>query len=491
MDATAVRHLFFVGTVIAAIGGDLLYVELLKPLHTTALGAARRGMKGFALAVLALLIVFSCYTMSLSPNWNGENPEHRDQYERLADAFLDGRLDLDYGDIGEQLLELQNPYDPTERDASGIDYPWDHAFYKGHFYMYFGVVPVLLLFVPFKVLTGLTLTTYHATQLFIAAFFCAMFLLSQLLARRYYPQMSFGSWLLLTVTVSLSGVWNCLCCPALYNTAVSSALCMMAWSLYFYVKAVLDTEEPFKALRLAFVGAVFGALAFGCRPPIALGNLAAIPLLVTFLKKHRLNWRLWLRLVRTLLPYAVVGVGLMWYNYARFENPFEFGQAYQLTLADQSRYGSRSLFDLHWTTMLNGLIFNFFRSPELRGDYPFFSECGVFLMFPVFGYVFLAAGDAATRRRLRERKLAGLAAVLALCPVVITLLELVWAPFLANSYRQDFIWLLSLLCLLLTGLRAEGQENGPGTSRWICRWCVWSLAVGFMVYSDFVIQALF
>ena len=38
------------------------------------------------------------------------------------------------------------------------------------------------------------------------------------------------------------------------------------------------------------------------------------------------------------MPYVAVGVALMCYNYARFEDPFEFGQAYQLTVADQHLY---------------------------------------------------------------------------------------------------------------------------------------------------------
>lgn len=482
------NHLVFVGTFIGALVLELGYVELFKPLHTTPLNEAPKAMKRFGLVVLALLIVFSCYAMSVNPIWNGEYPAHRNQYELLADAFLEGRLDLDYGDIGEQLMALDNPYDPEQREAAGIDYPWDHAFYKGHFYMYFGVVPVLLLFVPFKVLTGMSLTTYHATQVFVTGFYGALFLLSRLLARRYYPRMSFGAWLLLTVTVSFCSVWNCVSCPALYNTAVSSAVCLMTWSVYFYVKAVLDTDEPFKALRLAFVGAVFGALAFGCRPPIALGNLVAIPLLVVFLKKHRLNWRLWIRLGRTLLPYEAVALGLMLYNQARFENPFEFGQAYQMTLADQSHYGSRSLLDFHWTTLANGLIFNFFRSPELRMEFPFFGQGGVFLVFPVFAYCIIAATDGFTRRRLREQKLSGLAITLSLCPVAITLLELVWAPFLIFSYQQDWLWLLAILTLLLAGLRSEGVANRAASSRWVCRWCVWTLAVCFMIFADYLLQ---
>jgi hypothetical protein len=50
------------------------------------------------------------------------------------------------------------------------------------------------------------------------------------------------------------------------------------------VKAVWGTKDENRAILLAFVGALLGALAFGCRPSIALGNLMVIPCLAVFLQ---------------------------------------------------------------------------------------------------------------------------------------------------------------------------------------------------------------
>lgn len=69
------------------------------------------------------------------------------------------------------LLQMDNPYDPQARVDLGVDYRWDTAYYHGHYYMYFGVVPVFLLFLPFRLITGMSLTTYHATQVFVAFFY--------------------------------------------------------------------------------------------------------------------------------------------------------------------------------------------------------------------------------------------------------------------------------------------------------------------------------
>lgn len=44
-----------------------------------------------------------------------------------------------------ELLALENPYDAGARDAAQInDIHWDHAFYNGRYYVYFGLVPCLL-----------------------------------------------------------------------------------------------------------------------------------------------------------------------------------------------------------------------------------------------------------------------------------------------------------------------------------------------------------
>ena len=93
---------------------------------------------------MIITIVLSVYPMSLSPVWNGKIPGHRDQYERMAQSILHGHLYLEYEDVDPRLSEMENPYDPQARKELGIYYHWDHAFYNGKYYMYFGIVPVVL-----------------------------------------------------------------------------------------------------------------------------------------------------------------------------------------------------------------------------------------------------------------------------------------------------------------------------------------------------------
>ena len=488
----AVKHLLFVGTFFAVVALDLVLVRLAKPLHVTGMDQLTRGMKACIVLVLVLMIAFSSWGMTLNPIWNGQMESQRDQYEKFTESLLRGHLYFDNVPVDEKLLEMENPYDPDAREALQVRYAWDHAYYNGHYYLYYGVAPVFLLFAPYRLITGRSLTGFHATQVFVAALFCGVFCLFRLLTKKFFKNMSVAAWLFLTVTVSLTCIWSGIAAPALYNTAVSSALCMEVWSLFFYVKAVWDTgmEEENKAIRFAFLGALFGALAFGCRPNIALGNLLAIPLVVVFLKQRGLRPALLGKLLIAVLPYVVIGILLMLYNRVRFDNPFEFGQSYQLTIADQSDYGTRGLSALHWVTLSNGLIFNFFQSPQLTHGFPFVGAGGVFLAYPVFCYAFFGAVDGKTRGLVKENRLGFFLVMLAVVAVLITAVGVTWAPYMVDRYREDVIWLIGILAFLCAGLRLQTVANPVEGSRWICRWCIWSLAVGFMLCADMALTGM-
>lgn len=113
-------------------------------------------------------------------------PGHRDQYERMAQSILNGHLYLEYEDVDPRLSEMENPYDPQARKELGIYYHWDHAFYNGKYYMYFGIVPVFLLFLPYQLLTGNALTTYKATQIFTVGTILAIFALFDFLRKNFF-----------------------------------------------------------------------------------------------------------------------------------------------------------------------------------------------------------------------------------------------------------------------------------------------------------------
>ncbi len=463
--------LFKSGLVWLYIGVLALIVYAFRPhseLHRHTVAGSGRAMAVCTLLTALATMAACVLPMGALPIWNGEVPAHRNQYELMAEAFLDGRLDFAYGDE-DNLSGLKNPYDPYERADSGIFFHWDHAFYKGHYYMYFGVVPVLLLFLPYRVLTGQALLTYHATQVFTVFIIAGFFLLFRFLARRFFRKMPCSVYLWLSVAVSVMSVWYAAAEPALYCTATTSALAMEVWSLYFFIKAVYMPAGENKQLFLAGVGALLGALAFGCRPSIALANLLVLPLLAVFLRERKFTLKLLGKLALAALPYAVVAAGLMAYNYARFDDPFEFGQAYQLTAADQTNYRV-SLDPATLRSVAFQLGESFFNIPRVSASFPYIAPegkantgvYGVFFNFPIL-LLGLAVFSRKSRRELREARLSPLMIGIAVTVFVISAVDVMWTPFLVERYHMDIYFLLGLSLFIALGSRYAGE--GPDNRR--------------------------
>lgn len=398
---------------------------------------------------IALVTIAVCVLpMDKLPLWNGEIPAHRNQYELMAEAILDGRVEFAYGD--EHYMEqLENPYDPQARKDAGVPYHWDHAYYNGHYYMYFGIVPVFLAFLPYRVLTGNSLTTYHATQLFVALAIIGIFVLFQLLRKLFFPRLPYYLYLLLSVAFSVMSVWYSIAEPALYCTAITCAIMLEIWSLYFFVCAVWGEAKENKQILLAGIGAAFGALVFGCRPPIALANIIVIPILIVFLRKRKFSLKLLGKLLLAALPYAIVAAGLMIYNYARFQNPFEFGQAYQLTVADQTNY-SISLNAPTLVRIFNNTLKNFFQIGTLTVEFPYVGAASVFYNFPIL-YLGVGMFLPGVRQTLRNHKLLPLVYGIIVSVLVITAMDILWTPYLLERYRMDIYFLMGIGCFLVLG----------------------------------------
>lgn len=418
-------------------------------LHNMTIATIDRRKQVIIFFVMLATCLLCTLPMRLSPFWNGEIPEQRNQYETMAEAILDGHIYLDI-DVDPLLLEMDNPYNPQARLDLDVEYQWDTAYYDGNYYMYFGVVPVFLVFLPYLFITGASLTTYHATQIFVAFFICGIFAAFYQAAKTFFGDMSYGLYLSLSVAFSMMGIWYSVDAPALYCTAITSALCMEIWSLYFFMKAVWVVQEQKKTILYAFFGSLFGALAFGCRPPVALANLFVIPMLVVYLRNRKIDFKLIKQLLIAASPYIVIGALLMWYNYARFENPFEFGQAYQLTTADQTSYGS--FFDrFNWLSALNGVLYNFMAASSFSWAFPYFTYNGIMINFPILWFTLIGLAPESVRKNIKEKRMSFFLLTLMVIPIVITIMDTVWSPFLTERYRMDMYWIMGVLCFFVIG----------------------------------------
>ncbi len=441
VDACSIYPMLLAALLIAAAAYGL-WVKLLGSRTTEdVMPVSPRSEKLLTTIVAALTILAAVLPMGINPFWNGEIPAHRNQYELMAEAILDGHLYLDYDHSDAKLAALENPYDPNEREEAeleaGVDYHWDHAYYNGHFYMYFGIVPTLLIFLPFRVITGVSLTTYHATQIFTAFFIVGVFLLFRLLAHRFFRALPLFCRLLMSAAFSAVSIWYVVTSPSLYCTAIVSAMCLEIWSLYFFLRAVYVESVERREIIMAFFGALFGALSFGCRPPVALANLLVLPLLVVYLKRKKpIRPALVGKLALAALPYIVIGVLLMLYNYVRFDNPFEFGQSYQLTVADQRLYAH---------PFANFNVIHLIKQTGVALAYPFSLFPGLFLEYPVFLFL-LFLFERRTRQYLTGHDLYAFLWAIIVTMALILVLQTLTSPYLLERYKTDYLWMLSIGC---------------------------------------------
>ena len=398
------------------------------------------------LVVLIVTILVCTLPMKLSPYWNGQFLDYHHQYELLAESFLNGHLYLDYNDIDEKLLAMDNPYDAKERKKLGISVHWDHAFYKGKYYVYFGVAPTILVFLPYRIIIGHALSTYHATQLFTTLFIIGLFLLLYTIRKYFYKESKFSNYLLLSVALSVLSILGCITHPELYCTAISSGLCMAIWSIYFYIRAIYGDNSLNKAIFLAAIGGLFGALTFACRPPIGLINIVEIPLLIIFFKKYGLNKKTIMKVLIVLIPYIIIGASLMIYNYVRFDNVLEFGQSYQLTVADQHDY-LNILSKFNYKT-IKSILENFFKLPKYYNYFPYVNTSSIFFNFPILLLPYILILDKKYRKNLKDKKLMLLYISLMILPFIITTLDALSTPYLIERYRMDEYYILAILTFI-------------------------------------------
>lgn len=426
----------------------------------------RREFRIASIILALLVILITTLPMSLCPIWNGEIPQHRNQYEVLADSFLEGHLWLDY-DVDPALEQLDNPYDPDARTQAGVSVHWDSAYYEGRYYMYFGVVPVLILFMPFKAITGASLTTYHATQLFTALFEVGLLLLMLSLARRFSPKLRRSSFFLLFVAFSFLSTWYFVSAPAQYCTAISAGICMATWSLFFFVRAVFVLEHQNAQIAMAFLGSLFGVLAIGCRPVVGVTNLVVVPLLIVYLRDNEANPLLIGKLVFAALPYLVIGLALCEYNYLRFGSYFEFGQSYQITIADQHQYGNifGRIFE---GNVLVQLLESFF---AIR---PGIGFPGIFFEFPllVSGLLFFVPS---VFTKLKDNSLFGVVITIWVSVLVIVVVQCAASPILLERYKTDMLWLMCIAAFVVLMILLSEEESAFAAG--VLPRCVGTLAV--------------
>jgi hypothetical protein len=411
-------------------------------------------------------------------------PYTHDIYNEMLEAVLLRQVHLDIVP-DESLINAAFPYDRIYRYENDIVAPWDHAYYNGKIYSYFGIVPIFVLYLPHKLIFAGHLTSYMATAVFCTLGAIGLFLLWRELAKRYLQKIPYAMYLASLLAVLFgSNLMLMAAFPAFYAVPVASGFMFVAWGLFFILRSVGgDSIDKLKTAPL-FFGALFLALAVGCRPPLLLVSLL-VPILLwpvlASLNKHFVKTALG-KILALAIPYLVIGLALMWYNYARFDSVTEFGSSYQITYENSGVATQTGLLG-NIRRGFDGLLGYLFTMFNIYSDFPFIRTGNINSVFTGFmsrdgGLIgafvlpvtwFLPAAIY-VRKSVTFRNTARLIVGMVAVSLTIMLAESLLVPYFTGRYTVDFFWLLMISANLCAGLlyaeaMAKSQEAAAVVGR--------------------------
>ena len=437
----------------------------------------QRGILG---AVCALVIGTYAYTAHSGFLTSSSLSADRNYYNLLVQGFRAGQLSLKK-EVPPGFASLADPYDPAAYARYVV---LDTSYYKGKFYLYFGVVPALVLLWPSVALTGHYLLQKNAAAIFCLVGFLVSTGLLWALWRRYFAAVSVAAVAAGTLALGLATFTPFLLarCEAT-EVAISCGYALTMLALAAIWKTL---HEPQRRCRWLAAASLAYGLAVGARPSLLFG---AVILLVPVAQAWRERRAVLAPLLAATSPMVVIGLGLMIYNFLRFDSPFEFGWRYALSGVRQD---TAKIFHLRY------LWFNFrvyFLEPaRWSGQFPFVHDitlppwpAGIIGVDAPFGVltntplVWLAlAVPLAWRSRSAEARssLRGLltAVVLLFGSCALTLVLFCAAE---NRYEVDFLPALVLLAVIGI-LSLERAVAGQPVWRRAVRWG-WGLLLGFSV----------
>ncbi len=421
-----------------------------------------------------LLIMSNTHFMGLEQTTRTENYF---QYQKLAHALLEGHLYLD--DVpSAELQTMANPYDTSAREAAGVPYLWDHAYYQGKYYVYFGVLPCLVFYVPWLVLTGTGFPTWLGVAICDCTFAAGCAFLLSRVVRRWFPNTSVGAFLILDIMLFVAGGGIILArTPSMYFLPEAMGLTLVTWGLGLWVSG---TSRGYIERGKVVFGALLIALTLAARPQMMLAAALGLVLFWPFLRDAKGDAGARRECISAfgaaMVPFILVAVAVMAYNAMRFSGPLDFGANYNLTTNDMTHRG------FHLDRIPFGLYAYLFQPPALGSQFPFMKQTymdtayqGVTIFEPMFGgYFFLypmtlvLLAIPRVRRAFSAKDLLGLWVCCLVLGVALCIFDLQGAGILMR-YMSDFGIYFALAAALVFLELLQVKSDQPLSKGWTTR----------------------
>lgn len=347
-------------------------------------------------AVLGVLLLSIIGMFLVAPNGITEFVDYNmeegmgnyDPYAQTFDAWQHGQLHFRV-ETDPALLEVENPYDRNERDASGASILWDKAFYEGKYYSYFGVTPVVFVYYPVYFLTGKIPTAPMTAMVFSVLGMCFLFLTMLSAVKKYGKDVNLLLLLCgLVSAAAASGLFFCAHYADRYYAVIAAGICFLFLYLWLGLEACMAEKQTARCLYLGGCGFAI-ACAVLSRPTLSLYAVLLIPPFLELIRRNTLSKHQKLTAVASFgVPLMIGAAVTMAYNAARFSSPFDFGAAYQLTVSNTSANIVR-------LSDFPSAIVHYFLTPfEVGGVFPYISR--KFLSFDTQShYTYITSGFGA------------------------------------------------------------------------------------------------
>lgn len=282
---------------------------------------------GLRHVLIAILIFYIWVSGPDTFNFNLDHGGSGDyiSYNHLTEALLAGKLHL-LREPPKELLELPDPYEPN----ANLKYRWqDASLYKGKYYMYFGITPAVILYLPFKFLTNATMRDTFATVIFLFGSVLWSALLLAHIKNTYFHKLP--DWVLLTSILVLGfgnlGSYLVKNHCGLYHVAIACGCFFFTGAIYWLIIGAVGPKYSIWKLAL---GSLFLGLGVGARPQIIVLGIILYLIWMKVVKEKGASVKnaAWEGFALS-IPFLICLVLLSIYNYLRFESITEFGFTYQ------------------------------------------------------------------------------------------------------------------------------------------------------------------
>jgi len=367
----------------------------------------------FVCSVYVILAANSYHSINFLPKKNLELYFHTGNfYNWLMTSFFNFKLNLNVDTEFVNYLQNLSPEYLSNQYLLPMEVKmfYDTSIYNNNIYLYFGITPILLFYIPFYLITHFFISD-QIVFLFLSVFIAILQLLIFKKVLLHLIQINilkeninkyFNAPLIIILSLCNGIPLTYIAITVHSITILTSIFCSLV-ALYIFL---LLSNNKYKNLKIFLMG-LFLAFAIGARPiSVILTIFIFIAILIIDSKKYIYNSSKFQNfqssnLIKNYLcffmPLIIYGIILAAYNYLRFDSIFNFGYTYQFSPIYQKGFAqnlNHSLIDF-----IKHIFLNLFHLPVFTSINPlcvfknyenvsyFEPMIGGFIIYPIIIFI--------------------------------------------------------------------------------------------------------